>query len=202
MIENAFDDSTENGRMSIFVYSLSLQIMRNVRRCRSSLPRSPPKKLKYIRGNEKMKLRKLLTGFILASFASVALADLEPWTDYDIGEGVINVTTVKVDSNMIDKYLEGLSQTWAPANEVAKELGQIEAYWIHVSQLPNGGDFNVVLGVEFKDSAALQPEKAEYDRFMKKWGEANQAKSDAMVLTYPDIREIVGEYNMRVVTFK
>jgi len=149
-----------------------------------------------------MKLRQLLAGSILASVASVALADLEPWTDYDISEGVTNVTTVKVDSNMIDKYLEGLSQTWAPANEVAKELGQIEGYWIHVSQLPNSGDFNVVLGVDFKDSASLQPDKSQYDAFMKKWGEANQARSDELVLTYPDIREIVGEYNMRSVTFK
>jgi len=103
---------------------------------------------------------------------------------------------------MIDKYLEGLSNTWAPANEVAKELGQIEGYWIHVSQLPNSGDFNVVLGIDFKNSAALQPDKAQYDAFMKKWGEENQKKSDQIVLTYPDIREIVGEYNMRSVTFK
>ena len=109
-----------------------------------------------------MKLRHFLAGLILASTTSVALADLEPWTDYDISEGVTNVTTVKVDSNMIDKYLEGLSHTWAPSNEVAKELGQIEGYWIHVSQLPNSGDFNVVLGVEFKDSASLQPDKAKY----------------------------------------
>ena len=149
-----------------------------------------------------MKLRELITGFILTSVASVALADFEPWTDYEIGEGITNVTTVKVDANMIEKYLEGLSQSWAVGNEVAKELGQIEGYWIHVSQLPNSGDFNVVLGVEFKDSAALQPDKAKYDAFMKKWGEANQAKSDEIVLTYPGIREIVGEYNMRSVTFK
>lgn len=149
-----------------------------------------------------MKLRKLLAGLVLSSVASVALADLEPWTDYDIGEGVTNVTTVKVASNMIDKYLEGLSQTWAPANDVAKELGQIEGYWIHVSQLPNSGDFNVVLGIDYKDSASLQPAKAKYDAFMKKWGEANQAKSDEIVQTYPGIREIVGEYNMRTVTFK
>ena len=149
-----------------------------------------------------MKIRQLLTGLILAGLASIASADLEPWTDYDIGAGVTNVTTVKVDSNMIDKYLEGLSQTWAPANEIAKELGHIEGYWIHVSQLPNSGDFNVVLGVEYKDSASMQPDKAKYDAFMKKWGEENQKKSDEIVLTYPDIREIVGEYNMRTVTFK
>ena len=149
-----------------------------------------------------MKVRQFLMGIILAGFASVAVADLEPWTDYDISEGVTNVTTVKVDSNMIDKYLEGLSKTWAPANEIAKKLGHIEGYWIHVSQLPNSGDFNVVLGVDFKNSAALQPDKAKYEAFMKEWGEENQARSDEIVMTYPEIREIVGEYNMRTVTFK
>lgn len=149
-----------------------------------------------------MELRQLLTGLLLVGLASLAAADLEPWKDYELSAGVTNVTTVKVDSNMIDKYLEGISKTWAPANEVAKELGQIEGYWIHVSQLPNSGDFNVVLGIDFKDSAALQPDKAKYDAFMKKWGEANQKMSDEMVKTYPEIREIVGEYNMRSVTFK
>ncbi len=149
-----------------------------------------------------MKIRQILTGLFLASVASVALADLEPWTDYELSEGVTNVTTVKVDANMIDKYLEGLSKTWAPANQIAKELGQIEGYWIHVSQLPNSGDFNVVLGIDFKDSASLQPEKAKYDAFMKKWGEENQKKSDKIVMTYPDIREITGEYLMREITFK
>ena len=149
-----------------------------------------------------MKLRQLLIGLILAGFASLAMADLEPWADYDIAEGVTNVTTVKVDSNMIDKYLEGLRQTWAPANDVAKELGHIEGYWIHVSELPNSGDFNVVLGVDYKNSASLQPEKAKYEAFMKKWGEENQAKSDEIVQTYPEIREITGEYLMRAITFK
>jgi hypothetical protein len=149
-----------------------------------------------------MKLHQLIMGIVLYSVASLAVADFEPWTDYELSEGVTNVTTVKVDSNMIDNYLEGLSQSWAPANEIAKELGHIEGYWIHVSQLPNSGDFNVVLGIDFKDSAALQPDKAKYDAFMKKWGEANQARSDELVKMYPDIREIVGEYNMRSVKFK
>ena len=149
-----------------------------------------------------MNLRQIVAGLFLAGFASIAVADLEPWADYDISEGVASVTTVKVDSNMIDKYLEGLSQSWAPANDVAKELGQIEDYSIYVSQLPASGDFNVILVVNFKDSAALQPVKADYEAFMKKWGEANQARSDELVQTYPDIREITGEYLTREITLK
>jgi len=149
-----------------------------------------------------MNLSQLLTTAVLCCFASVATADLEAWTDYDISEGLSNVTTVKVDSNMIDKYLEGLRDTWAPANDVAVKLGQIESFSIFVSELPNGGDFNVILVTRFKDSGSLQPNQADYEAFMKEWGEANQETTDRIVLTYPDIREIVGEYNMREITFK
>ncbi len=149
-----------------------------------------------------MKLRHLFTAILLVGFSGIASADLNRWTDYDVSEGVTNVTTVKVDSNMIDKYLEGLRDTWVPANNVAVELGQIESYSIFVSELANSGDFNIVLVTNFKDSSSLQPDKAKYDAFMKKWGEANQAKSDKIVLTYPDIREITGEYLMREITIK
>lgn len=149
-----------------------------------------------------MKLRHVLIGFALSGFASVASADLKAWTDYDISSGVSNVTTVKVDNNMIDKYLEGLKATWAPSNDVAVELGQIEGYNIYVSQLANSGDFNVILVVRMKDAADMQPNQADYDAFMKSWGEENQKLSDKMVVTYPDIRTITGEYLMREITFK
>ena len=149
-----------------------------------------------------MKLRQLFLATSLLCFAHMALADLEAWTDYDIGEGISNVTTVKVDSNMIDKYLEGLSKTWAPANEVAIKLGQMESYSIFVSTLANSGDFNVILVTRFKNADALQPRKDDYDAFMEEWGDANQATNDEIVPTYPDIRKIVGEYNVREITLK
>ena len=76
-----------------------------------------------------MRISKIIMGVLLAGFASVAAADLEAWKDYDISVGVSNVTTVKVDSNMIDKYLEGLSKTWVTGNDFAIELGQMESYW-------------------------------------------------------------------------
>ena len=149
-----------------------------------------------------MKIRQVLVGVVLTCVASIASADLDAWTDYDISSGVSNVTTVKVDSNMIDKYLEGIKATWAPANDVAIELGQIEGYNIYVSELANSGDFNVILVVRMKDAADLQPNQEDYDAFMKKWGEENQKLSDKIVVTYPDIRTITGEYLMREITFK
>jgi len=149
-----------------------------------------------------MKLHHVLAGIVLTGFASIASADLDAWTDYDISSGVSNVTTIKVDSNMIDKYLEGIKATWAPANDVAVELGQIEGYNIYVSQLANSGDFNVILVVRMKDAADMQPNQADYDAFMKEWDEAARERSDKIVMTYPDIRTITGEYLMREITFK
>ncbi len=144
----------------------------------------------------------MLVGIVLAGFANIASADLDAWTDYDISSTVSNVTTVKVDSNMIDKYLEGIRTTWAPSNDAAIALGQIKSYNIYVSELANSGDFNVVLVVTMDNIADMQPDKARYDAFMKKWGEENQKMSDAVVVTYPDIRTITGEYLLREITFK
>ena len=149
-----------------------------------------------------MKLSQLFAVVLLTGFASIAAADLEAWKDYDISVGVSNVTTVKVDSNMIDKYLEGLSKTWVPGNETAKELGQIESYSIFVSELPNGGQFNIVLVTNFKDASSLQPNKGDADAFNEAWGDENQAINDEIVPTYPDIRTISGEYLMREITIK
>lgn len=149
-----------------------------------------------------MKIRHLLVGLSLSAFASIASADLEPWTDYEIDSQVSNVTTVKVDSNMVDKYLEGLRATWAPAMQVAVDLGQVESYSVYVSQLENSGDFNVVLVVRMESAADLQPTQDRYEAFMKQWGEENQKRSDEIVLTYPEIRTITGEYLLREITFK
>ena len=149
-----------------------------------------------------MRIKQFFAGLVLVCFAGVAAADLEPWADYDMSEGVSNVTTIKVDSNMIDKYLEGLKSSWVPANKVLMEQGQIKDYGIYVSELPNGGDFNVILVVRFESAADLQPAKEKYEAFMKAWGEENQKKSDKIVQTYPGIRTITGEYLFREITLK
>ena len=149
-----------------------------------------------------MKISRLIAGLALVCFSGIASADLEIWTDYDVSEGVSNVTTIKVDSNMIDKYLEGLSKSWVVGNERAKELGQIEDYAIYVSQLPNSGHFNVILVITMADAADMQPSEEDYDAFMEGWSDDNEAVSDEQVQMYPSIRKITGEYLVREITLK
>ena len=149
-----------------------------------------------------MKIRQFFATICLLSFASIASADFEIFKDYDVSDSVTIVTFVKVDANMVDKYLEGISKSWATAQKIRKELGHIEDYWVSVSELQESGDFNVVLGIRMASSADMQPSSDKYEAFMEKWGEENEKRSDELVQTYPDIREIVGEYLMRGVTFK
>jgi len=143
-----------------------------------------------------------LTGAALL-FSAAATADLTPWEDYDVGESVWSVTTIKVDSNMGDAYLEGIRDTWVKGQEIAKELGHIQDYFIYRSELPESGDFNLMLVILFEDDSDLGPSKERYDAFMAEWGEDNaDAATEQAQQDYPAMREIVGEYRFRQITLK
>jgi len=144
----------------------------------------------------------LLTALLLSLFSTTIMAQLEPYTDYDISDQLWNITMVKVDPNMDDDYLEGIRDTWVASNKIAKELGQIEDFHIYRSQLPESGDANLFLVVKYANSDALDPNRQEYDKFMKAWGEANVAKSREITKNYPAMREITGEYIVREITVK
>jgi hypothetical protein len=148
-----------------------------------------------------MILKRLLPVLLLLVSGS-AVAQLEPFTDYDISKELWSITLVQVHPNMGDDYLEGLKETWVASNRVAKELGQIEDFAIYRSELQQSGDVNLFLVVKFADSSQLEPNKAEYDKFMKAWGEANEDKVREMVKDYPSMRNITGEYRVRKIDIK
>ncbi len=149
-----------------------------------------------------MRFKLLITTLSLTFFAQTALAQLDPFEDYDISDALWNITLVKVDPNMGDDYLEGLKETWIAANKVAVELGQIEEYAIYRSVLPQSGDVNLFLVTKFANSAQLDPNKENYHKFMKAWGEANEERTREITKDYPGMREITGEYMVREITVK
>jgi hypothetical protein len=151
-----------------------------------------------------MRIRATTLAVALLFGSTVAQADLEPFKDYDTSEAVWSVTTVKVDSNMGDAYLEGLAKTWVSTNEIAKKLGQIEEYHIYRSDLPESGNFNLLLVIKFKNAeAATQPNKANYDAFMKEIGkEKSDEVTEYSQKNYPAMRKITGEYMVREITVK
>ena len=150
-----------------------------------------------------MYIKSIFAALSLIAFSGAAVADLEPYKDYDVSDAVWSVSTIRVDPNMDDAYLEGIKRTWAASNEVAKKLGQIESYSIYRSDLPQSGDFNLLLVVKFANTADLAPSKERYAAFMKEWGEARSKESiDYSQKNYPGMRAITGQYNFREITLK
>ncbi|MCP4300885.1 MAG: hypothetical protein GY783_09895 [Gammaproteobacteria bacterium] len=150
-----------------------------------------------------MQIKSLLTAVLVFTFSGAAFADLEPYKDYDLSDAVWSVTTVRVHPNMDDAYLEGLKNTWATGNKVAKDLGQIESWSIFRSDLPQSGEFNLLLIVKFANTADLAPNKERYDAFMKAFGEErNKETTDYAQKNYPGMRELTGQYYMREITLK
>jgi hypothetical protein len=150
-----------------------------------------------------MRIKSILTIFAFSIASSAVLADLEPYKDYEVSDAVWSVTTVRVDANMDDAYLEGIRDTWAAGNEVALKLGQLESYSIFRSDLPQSGDFNLLLIVKFSNTADLAPNKARYDAFMKEWGEARSKESTEYAQkNYPGMRTLTGQYLLREITLK
>lgn len=150
-----------------------------------------------------MNTKVLLTTALALMVSGLAFADLEPYKDYDISDAVWSMSTIKVDANMDDAYLEGLKATWVASNEVAKELGHIESYSIFRSDLPQSGDFNLMLIVKYANTSDLAPSKKRYEEFLKEWGEKrNKETTDYAQKNYPAMRTITGHYNMREITLK
>jgi hypothetical protein len=150
-----------------------------------------------------MDLKAVLLAACLAVVPGAAHAELEPWKDYTLSDSVWSVTTIKVNSNMDDVYLEGLRKTWVASQQVAKDLGHIEDFSIYRSSMPESGDFNLMLMIKYKNNESLAPNKARYDAFMQKWGaERNKETNEIAQKNYPAMRSIVGEYQFREVTIK
>ncbi|MEW6982543.1 hypothetical protein AAD001_07805 [Colwelliaceae bacterium 6471] len=139
---------------------------------------------------------------LLMSYVAIAKDRLEVYEDYNLGKEIITMTTVKIDSNMGDVYLAGLSQSWVKAVTIQKELGFIKDFKIYGSELPESGDFNMVLMVMFDNAADLEPSQKKYATFMKKWGDENQKKSNKISAKYPEVRTLTGEYRLREIMIK
>ena len=146
---------------------------------------------------------KTLVALSLAVVCGAAWADLEIFADYEPSDYIYSISTIRVDSNMEDAYLEGIRDTWVKAVETQKELGFIEDWMIWRSQLSEAGDFNLMLIVKMSSLEDMQPNKERYEAFMREFTqEQADSNTEFAQKNYPAMREITGNYLMREITFK
>ena len=140
---------------------------------------------------------------LVVALSVSAFGQLKYGTDFTTSDQVLSVTHVKVDSNRIPYYLEGIKQTWASANEVSRELGHIDSWSIYSSLLPESGAYNLTLVIRYRDMAQYEKGRKEFKEFEEAWlKKISEEKREEIVKTYPNMREIVGEYLIRQVEFK
>ena len=113
--------------------------------------------------------------------------------------GVIELTVVKVKTNYLQDYLDGLELTWVASNKILKEMGRIDDYSVHVSN-----NSHVYLSVSYPSYAAMDPasdeEQAKFlEKFRKVISEQDQT---ARAQGYEDIREIVRVELINRIVFK
>ena len=158
--------------------------------------------------------RSALEGVVLVDFGQYLAGPFGPMVIGDLGADVIKVEPLTGDGmRFVNQPFTGcqrgkrdiaLDLKNPKGLEVAKKLGQIEEYHIYRSDMPQSGDFNLMLVVKFKDAnSANQPNKAQYDAFIK---EFTKQKSDEVTefsqKNYPAMREITGQYQVREITIK
>jgi len=113
--------------------------------------------------------------------------------------GVIELTVVKVKTNFIQDYLDGLELTWVAAHKIQQEMGIIENYNVYV-----GNNSYVYLTKTYPNYASMDPwsdeQQAEFqEKYRKVISEADQTST---AQGYEDIREIVRVEMLDRILFK
>lgn len=118
---------------------------------------------------------------------------------------VWSLTFVRTGANKSDDYLKGLASTWVANMDEAKKEGLIVSYKILVGNPANKDDFDIVLMIENKNMAALDPDEsrdAKFDAIEKKIRDRMGDKYEATITNYDEIRDLRGTKLMREIHLK
>ena len=140
-----------------------------------------------------------ILSMILTSIETIAQDVYEPKT-------VWRISTIRIDANMEDKYLENLSKTWKASMEMAKEEGLIKSYKVLLGNAANSSDYNLLLMIENEKFGDYDPDPekdAKWDAIQEKMiSELSKESFDETIAMYGDIREFLGVKVMREIELK
>ncbi len=131
-------------------------------------------------------MRFLLISVLMLSITTYAQEE----NSREFADGVIELTTVKVKTNFLQDYLDGIEQTWVAAAKIQQEMGIISNYNVYVG---NDGS-TVYLSQTYPSWANKAPWTDEQTaEFQKRFNAEVMSQDDntALAQSYEDIREIV-----------
>tara|TARA_B100000965_G_scaffold360901_1_gene341946 strand:- start:479 stop:907 length:429 start_codon:yes stop_codon:yes gene_type:complete len=131
-------------------------------------------------------MRFLLISVLMLSITTYAQEE----NSREFADGVIELTTVKVKTNFLQDYLDGIEKTWVAAAKIQQEMGIISNYNVYVG---NDGS-TVYLTQTYPSWANKAPWTDEQTaEFQKRFNAEVMSDDDntALAQSYEDIREIV-----------
>jgi len=139
--------------------------------------------------------------FLLVSMLVFSLSAFTQEEDTrEFADGVIELTTIKVKTNFLQQYLDGIEQTWVAASKIQKEMGIISNYNVYVG---NDGS-TVYLTLTYPSWANKAPwsdeQAAEFEEKFRKT--ISQEDNVQLSQSYEDIREIVSVELIGQLVFK
>ncbi len=131
-------------------------------------------------------MRFLLISVLMLSITTYAQEE----NSREFADGVIELTTVKVKTNFLQDYLDGIEKTWVAAAKIQQEMGIISNYNVYVG---NDGS-TVYLSQTYPSWANKAPWTDEQTaEFQKRFNAEVMSQDDntALAQSYEEIREIV-----------
>ncbi len=131
-------------------------------------------------------MRFLLISVLVLSITTYAQEE----NSREFADGVIELTTVKVKTNFLQDYLDGIEKTWVAAAKIQQEMGIISNYNVYVG---NDGS-TVYLSQTYPSWANKAPWTDEQTaEFQKRFNAEVMSEDDntALAQSYEDIREII-----------
>ena len=130
-------------------------------------------------------MRFLLVSMLVFSVSTFAQEE----DSREFADGVIELTTVKVKTNFLQQYLDGIEQTWVAASKIQQDMGIICNYNVYVG---NDGS-TVYLTQTYPSWANKAPWTDEQmAEFQEKFSQSiSQEENIKLSQGYEDIREIV-----------
>ena len=130
-------------------------------------------------------MRFLLVSMLVFSVSTFAQEE----DSREFADGVIELTTVKVKTNFLQQYLDGIEQTWVAASKIQQDMGIISNYNVYV-----GNDGSTVYSTQTYPSWANKAPWTDEQmaEFQEKFSQSiSQEENIKLSQGYEDIREIV-----------
>ena len=135
---------------------------------------------------------------VCAAFAGLCRAQSDaPYTDGPVW----SIIMIKSKPGMTDDYLKTWSKSFKAYNDEAKKQGVIMDYKILLGDASSPQDFDILIMTELKNMAALDGLRAKLDPIADKLIGNEDVQREGAVKRM-EIREIMGNKNMREITLK